>query len=119
MLNMQHMRHWISKIPLLPTVWSFLKYKALKIGLKIAFLIGILWYFSDSWIGKKLSPIASWAGKDVLSFGATLLVLVKTITATSVLTALVLVILGRPIWRWLYVVIGIGGIVSLVEHLWK
>lgn len=99
------------------TLLSLVKIKALKIFMKLAIILGVLWYFSDTWFGKRVAtPITKATTGQAYYLTETVINYTQLAAEVSLALVLILVMLGKPIWRWLYLVIGFGLITILLQR---
>jgi hypothetical protein len=99
-----------------PGVLSFLKIKALKLAMKFIILAGVLWFFSGSWLGSKLRPLINTISGGTCHLFAGIIDLIQIVTQGLLILILVLTVLGKPIWRGYYILIGLGLLITLLQR---
>ncbi len=97
-------------------ILSLLKIKALKFILKLTLFFGVLWFFSGSWLGGKLAQFGHiiWGGTYPIVAG--MLGFIQIIAQILLVFVLILTVFGKPIWRGLYILIGLGLIVAILQR---
>lgn len=108
--------HISQKIPYWKQLLIFLKFKLIKVILKIVILISLVWFFSGTWLGDTLKPIARLAYGSVWQIAHKVVLTTKTTGQVCLVIALGLVILGKPIWKILYLLIVLALVALGIEH---
>ncbi len=94
----------------------FLKFKLIKVILKIVILLSLFWAFSGTWLGQKLKPLTQLAYGGVWQIAQKALFTAKTVGQICLVVVLGLVIVGKPIWKSLYFLIGLALAALGLEH---
>lgn len=104
------------KLPYRKQFFIFLKIKAIKIFLKVAILLGLIWAFSGTWIGEKLKLFIRIFSSGFLQVLQKVFFYTKIAGEASLLIILVLVVMGKPIWKGFYFIIFLGLAAFVLEH---
>ncbi|MBY0462887.1 MAG: hypothetical protein K2Q34_06880 [Alphaproteobacteria bacterium] len=95
---------------------TFLKLKFLKLLVKLGILFGLIWFVSGNWLGDKVIGFLKSSSGGFFSAITYVTLFVKGLAVASLIIILAKVIIGRPISKFLYILVGLGLLALLFEY---
>ncbi|MBY0281550.1 MAG: hypothetical protein K2W94_05260 [Alphaproteobacteria bacterium] len=95
---------------------TFLKMKFLKIAIKFGVLLAAIWLVSGNWLGDKLITLLKSSSGGIYTGLHNVALSLKGLAVASLIIILAKVIIGRPISKILFALVGIGLVVLFLER---
>jgi len=109
-----HLKNYFSRtVSYLP---ALIKFKFLKLLIKLGILFGLIWLVSGNWLGDKLIGILKSSSGGFFNAIAYVIFYFKGLAVISLIIILAKVIIGKPISKILFIFVGLGLFALVLEY---